>query len=50
MGLLDGLINTALDIVSTPVDIVKDIAEGNKKTRTVKKLDKTIEDIMDIFD
>lgn len=50
MGLLDGLINTALDVVSASIDVLADVVEGNKNERTVRKVGKTLEDIGSIFD
>lgn len=50
MGLLDGLLNTALDIASAPIDVLKDVAEGNENNRTQRKVGKTLEDFGSIFD
>lgn len=50
MGLLDGLLNAALDIASAPLDVLGDVIEGNENNRTQKKVGKTLQDIGSIFD
>lgn len=50
MGLIDGLLNTALDVASAPIDVLKDVVEGNENNRTQRKVGKTLQDFGSIFD
>ena len=50
MGLIDGFINLAIDTVSIPLDVVRDVAEGNMNEHTARKPGKLLEDVADMFD
>lgn len=49
MGLLSGILQTAVDVVSLPISAVKDVA-GEGENNTTKRMHKIERDISDIFD
>lgn len=56
MGLLRSLLKTSIDVVTTPIDVVKDVAslggvlDGEHESYTGKKLNKLVDDVEDIVD
>lgn len=49
MGLLGGLIKTAVDVVTIPVDIAKDVGDvldGQDPKNTENKVNKVLDDIL----